>query len=217
MFLNGAELLTQTTEIMGGNEPNNTLFYQLVNMFARIIEGMRPWVKLRKVDSSVTITSSNTIDTAKDLPSDFRKPYNMKMPNGSKGSLFLKGSGGDYIHLELKPLTQRELYRNMNGYWFFDTRLLKFYVSGTFTGTYTVYLSYIHNPTAIAAGTEWVLGGDQEQDTILSMLVAEAIKSGIDYDEINARQATANNKVAQAGINQMIFDDDAMVRAELGV
>ena len=217
MFLNGAELLTQTTEIMGGNEPNNTLFYQLINMFARIIEGMRPWIKLRKVDSSVTITSSNTIDTAKDLPSDFRKPYNSRWPNGAKGSLFLKSSGGSYVYLELKPLTQRELYRSMNGYWFFDTRLLKFYVSGTFTETYTVYLSYIHNPTAIAAGTEWGLGGDQEQDSILSMLVAEAIKSGIDYDEINARQAVANNKVAQAGINQMIFDDDAMGRAELGV
>ena len=215
--MTGAELLTQTTELLAGNEPNNTLFYQLLNMFARIIEGMRPWIKLRKVDSSVSITSATNIDTANSLPTDFRKPYNMKMPDGSKGSLFLKSSGGSYIHLELKPLTQRELYRNTNGYWFFDTRLSKFYVSGTFTETYTAYLSYIHNPTAIAAGTEWGLGGDQEQDTILSMLVAEAIKSGIDYDEINARQATANNKVAQAGINQMIFDDDAMGRAELGV
>lgn len=214
----GSELLTQTTELMGGVEPNNTLFYQLINTFARVIEGMRPWVKLRKVDSSITITSSNTVDTAKDLPSDFRKPHNTRWPNGAKGALFLKGSSdGNLVYLELKPLAQREVYRDTNGYWFYDLRLGKFYISGSYSSTYTVYISYIHKPTAISSATEWVLGGDEEQDSILAHLVADAVKSGIDYDEINARQAVHNNRVAQIALNAMILDDDSLARSEFGV
>lgn len=214
--MTGEELRTQTEELMAGRSMNETLFYQLANIFKNVIEGMRPWMWLRKINTSNTVTSATTVDTAIDLPTDFRKPYNLRRPNGTKGSLFLKSSDGDIVYLDMIPFGQGEMYRDTNGYWFYDLRQRKFYITGRWSKTYTIYLHYIHKSAAIEEATEWILP-DTDQHAILSHLVSASEKSGVDYDEINARQAIDNNKTASQILTSMIFDDDEAQRAQYGV
>lgn len=212
----GQELLTHATELNGGAEPNNTLFFELVNLFKGIIEGMRPWMFLRKVDSSQTVTAATTSTTQLSLPSDFKKPFSVKRPNGMKSSLMLKTASGSCYYLEQVPFGTQESYRDISGYWWYDIRLQKFFVSGTWNETYTCYLNYIYKSTTISALTEWAYP-DEDRHVMLADLAIAAIKSGQDYDQISAAQAIDNNRVASMILNSMILEDDSLAREQYGV
>lgn len=214
--MTGTELLEHASQLNGGAEPNNTLFFELVNMFKTIIEGMRPWMFLRKVDSSQTITAATTSSTQLSLPTDFKKPFLVKRPDGSKTSLMLRNSAGAAVYLQQIPFGTQESYRDISGYWWYDIRASKFYVSGTWNETWTVYLNYIYKSVTITTATEWAYP-DEDRHPVLADLAIAAIKSGQDYDEINARQAIDNNRVASMIINSMVMEDDELQRSQYNI
>jgi hypothetical protein len=128
----------------------------------------------------------------------------------------LRASDGTVYYLTQIPFGTQESYRDTTGYWWYDIRASKFYVSGTWTKTYTVYLNYIYKSTTIDASTEWAYP-DEDRHPILADLAIAAIKSGQDYDEINARQAIDNNRVASMILNSMILEDDELQRSQYGI
>src|SRR5712692_3706798 len=57
--MTGAVMETLGTEINGGASIGDTLFYQLLNMGKAFIEQRWPWMILRKLDTSKTVTSTS--------------------------------------------------------------------------------------------------------------------------------------------------------------
>lgn len=194
---------------------DNTAFFQLLNAVKDQIEGMRPWMQLRKVDSSKTALASDTQDTAKALPTRFLRTFSIRRRTGRPSAMMLKSSDDDVLYYDPIPFGSQEEYRDVNGRFFVDIAGSNFYLTGEVDKTYTIYLNYIQGTVDIAAGTEWSF--PERFHTIPVFLVAEINKGGIDYDDINLRQAIANSKTAQDLLRPMIFWDDQLQRNELGI
>lgn len=67
--MTGAEIKTMAENILDGDTIDDVFFYQLLNAAKNQVEDMRPWMFLRKLDSSVS-ASANTPIT---LPTDWRR------------------------------------------------------------------------------------------------------------------------------------------------
>src|SRR3954453_18155380 len=65
----GSTLSTFIDELNGGATIGDTLKFQLVNAFKAILEQERPWMVLRKTDTSKTVATSNTWQPAISLAS----------------------------------------------------------------------------------------------------------------------------------------------------
>src|SRR5258705_2105394 len=90
--MNGEQFSTAAEEINGGAPIGQTLLFQFGNLGKSLIEQRRPWMVLRKTDTSKSITSANTWQTAIDLSTitDFNRfhftpedPYPIKLFAGS--------------------------------------------------------------------------------------------------------------------------------------
>jgi hypothetical protein len=75
--MTGFELEVFATELNGGATISDTLLLQYLNLAKAIVEQMRPWMILRKTDTSKTVTAGNTWQTAFDLSTitDFSRFY----------------------------------------------------------------------------------------------------------------------------------------------
>jgi hypothetical protein len=65
--MTGPELLTFAEEVNGGASIGETILLQLLNLAKAMAEQLRPWVWLRDTDTSKTVTTANTWQTAIDL------------------------------------------------------------------------------------------------------------------------------------------------------
>ncbi len=66
--MNGAQLVTLAEELNGGASINETLLYQYFNLAKAMVEQQRPWMILRSLDTSKTVSASTSAwQTAIDL------------------------------------------------------------------------------------------------------------------------------------------------------
>jgi hypothetical protein len=75
--MTGKQFVTAAEEINGGSSIGSTLLYQLGNLGKSLIEQRRPWMVLRKTDTSKSVTTANTWQTSIDLSTitDFNRFY----------------------------------------------------------------------------------------------------------------------------------------------
>lgn len=182
--MNGETLKDFTTELLAGRELGDTLFYQLLNNAKNRRERRRAWMKLRTVDSSNSVTSSTTFATEFTMPTNFIRFY------GKYPIRLVRGT--DVVKLEEIPLEQLDEQQNACGYFAVNHSTNKFYITGTWSQSYTVKIYHTAKSTAIAAGTEWVFGDDFA--LALCFDVAAQQKGDISYDDINARMVQYHGK-----------------------
>lgn len=200
----GSDLYTLTTSVMG-YAPDTTLFYTLLNMAQGIRENQRPWMILKKEDTSNTInqTSSSAFLTSHPLPSDFRKFYSPKR------SIQLVDSSNIirqwYVQI---PLDRKMENRDDNTKFYVDYIGNNFYLCGIVNQTYTAHVYYIYRSPLVTATTAWVF--PSEYHPILAYDVAALIKAGIDSDVVNAQQALSNSQTSQLIFTQMTDWDDSL-------
>src|SRR5207244_5002680 len=65
--MDGSDLSIFIDELNGGASIGETLKFQLVNAFKANLEQERPWVVLRKTDTSKSVTTASTWQSAIDL------------------------------------------------------------------------------------------------------------------------------------------------------
>src|SRR5947208_3265903 len=65
--MTGTELSTFCEEVNGGDSIGSTLLTQFVGIAKALVEQRRPWMLLRKTDTSKTVTTAYTWQTAIDL------------------------------------------------------------------------------------------------------------------------------------------------------
>jgi hypothetical protein len=90
--MTGEQFETAATEINGGASIGSTLLFQFGNLGKSLIEQRRSWIVLRKTDTSKSVTTANTWQTAIDLSTitDFNRfhwteddPYPIKLFDGN--------------------------------------------------------------------------------------------------------------------------------------
>lgn len=207
------EMYDAVTEINGGRAMNETLFDQFANMVKNIIESKRPWVRLRKEDSSLTLTASDTFETAKTMPTDFSR-WIQKNETRKRYPVRLV-SGKTVLYLDEAPYERRHELQDSDGYYFVDYANSRIYFGGARSTTYTVYLTYIRKSPDIADGADWVF--PSEYHMIIPLMVSGANKGGVDYDDIMARMAPDNRAVAESIMTAMCFWDADLQRSVAGV
>ena len=58
--MDGPTFITLATELNGGAAIGDTLLYQFLNIAKAMVEQLRPWMLLRKTDTSKTVAASTS-------------------------------------------------------------------------------------------------------------------------------------------------------------
>lgn len=189
---------------------DDTIFYILLNLAKAAFERMRPWRKLVQKDSTKSSTSASTYSTSFALPSTFI----MTLPRRTL-KLIPVATPTSWMDFEEVPWERWDEFKNSPGYFSIDHFNNLYYVSGTFTQTYTHHFFFIGTSTALDSDSEWIF--PSEYHPALAFEVAAMDELGIDYDDINARQGNANIERARMIMSQAIKWDDALARSALGI
>jgi len=193
----GQQLLTELNNLLD-DSIDSDLALTMFNVLKDMIEAERPWRMLIKEDATQTFGTSDTYLTAKDLPDDFLIDY--KLILGIQAD-------DDYVDYDPIPFEQRRRFSNSQRYCI-DIANDYFYICGSVSKTYTVYLYYIYQTDDLTLTTSPVW--PTKFHKILSFLAADIYKAGVDIDEINIRGAL---KLSEAG--RMLYEsmkrwDDAL-------
>jgi hypothetical protein len=214
--MTGSDLNTLLTQLMDGREQDQTLVVTLFNLAKDWVENQRPWVVLRKVDSSKIVAVSDGITNTKALPTDFRKPFTVKRPDGRRSAIVLKtGTSVRYVN-EIPFGTQYEKADDADLF-FIDHSSNVFAFTGIRDQQYTVYLNYIKKSTNFTSALTETWAFPSEYHPIIAFLSAQIIKSGIDYDDISIQQALGNSQQARLIIGSMNLWNDSLMRSSLGI
>lgn len=196
--MTGTELKTFTEGILDGDTIDEVMFYQLLNVAKNAIEDSRPWMFLRKLDSSVTASGGNNYNTSIPLPTDWRRTW----------KLFV---GADIQYFPV-PFDQQHLYANSGRRFVVDVANETYFLLGTVGRADTIYHYYIRSTPDIAAGTSPVWPG--RFHALLAFYVAGYIQMGVDSDDIFARMGPVNKAEAQVLLNSMELWDQNLQLAE---
>jgi hypothetical protein len=116
--MTGTELQVFATEINGGATISDTLLFQYINKAKAIVEQMRPWMVLRKTDTSKSVTAGNTWQTAIDLSgiTDLSRFYETE----SSASIKLFDGNNRIEEYRQAPWNERLYYKDVPNTFVFD-------------------------------------------------------------------------------------------------
>lgn len=189
----GSQLSTLCTELNGGASIGETLLFQFINMARALVEQRRPWMILRKTDTSKTATTANTWQTSVDLSSitDFSRFY-----GDCPVKLFNTGTEVSYEYRQV-PWSERLSYVREAGTFVFDEANKLLYLNGTTPFAGTLYIDYIKDGATLtedSVATAWPF--PSWSHLLLAFYAVAIYKGGVDYDDLNARMAPENRATA---------------------
>lgn len=200
-----------TTSLLNGFPIDETLFYTLLNLARNQREGLRPFKALEKVDTSNIVNPlQNTPLTPANLQQlSFPSDFNYMREDG-----FLTLYDGNLTWQTYNEIPQNQsiYYLQSNNYFYVDHANRKFYLCGIIDRTYIAYLYYQAQNADISKTTSWV-GIPDRFHPILAFDVAAMYRLGVDYDDINARNADSNATQAELMFRAMEKWDDSLQRS----
>lgn len=203
MITTGAQLSTFITSLNAESTIDATLLDVLVDNAKAILEEERPWMVLRKTDTSKTVTTGNTWQTAIDLSTitDFSKFY-----VNDDGVVIKLFDGGNQIqYYLLKPFDKRLEYKDASNTCVFDENSKTLYLNGVVPFSGTLYISYISTSTSVdltSTSAVWTAFPSRFLP-ILGYYAIGIYKGAIDYDSINRQMLPSNREVLNSLKNAM--------------
>jgi len=188
---------------MLGEDLDADLALQMAENAKNLVEGARQWRMLVKEDSTKTFGPADTYLTEKALPTDFLMEKKVVL-----------GIEADDDYCEYDPIQyeERRLMKDRPVY-YINSADNKIGICDSVSKTYTIFLQYIKTTPALTLATAPVWPA--RFWPIISYLMVELQKTGIDYDDINVNQALAHNKNAAMLFAQMIeWDDQIALKAK---
>lgn len=215
MITTGSELQTFINSLNAEAQIDATLLDTLVDTARTIIEEERPWMVLRKTDTSKTLTTGNTWQTAIDLSTitDFSRFYMNQ--DGVVIKLFDGDNRVDYI--TLKSFDQRLEYKDVSGTAVYDANSKQLYVNGRVSFAGTLYLPYMMTSPAIdlsSDSTVWTKFPARFLP-LLGYYAVGIFKGAVDYDDINRAMLPENRATLTALKNAMEKWDNEMQLATI--
>lgn len=215
MITTGAELKTFINSLNAEANIDNTLLETLVDNARTVIEEERPWMVLRKTDTSKTVTTGNTWQTAIDLSTitDFSRFYANQ--DGVVLKLFDGGSRVDYIRL--KAFDQRLEYKDVSGTCVYDAATKQLYINGivAFAGTLHIPYMYTSTPIDITSTSAVWTAFPSRFLALLGYYAVGIYKGAVDYDDINRAMLPENARTMEALKNAMTSWDNEMQLATI--
>src|SRR3990167_4360001 len=158
MITLGTELTTFCTSLNAGATIDADLLDVLVSNAKAILEEERPWMVLRKTNSSKTVTAANTWQTAIDLSTitDFSRFY-----ANQDGIVIKLFDGTDRIeYYTLKSFDQRLEYKDVSHTCVYDENSKTLYLNGVVPFSGTLYIPYMSTSTEVdltSASAVWTV------------------------------------------------------------
>jgi len=203
--MNGTDYYNQVKTLLHGFGMDEGMFYMLLNT-ARVMREMeRPWMVLRKLQSSQQAIPGNTYQTQYVIPADFDR-----LTRDGKILLF----DGQQVWQEAIeiPVELQVQYKDQNLNFFMDHNAGKFGITGIIDRVYNIYINYVVANPDIAATTSWINIPTRFQP-ILAYDVVAMYELGVDYDDTNARNANKNDQISERLFNAMKVWDDYLQRS----
>lgn len=205
----GEELYEFITGLNTGSTVDVDLATVLVDNAKAILEEERPWEVLRKIDTSKTVTTANTWQTAILLSTI--TDFSSLLVNGDGVAVKLFDGSNRIEYYRLKPFDQRLEWKNVSYTCVFDENTKTLYLNGNVPFNGTLYIPYMAFSPAIdleSASAVWT----SFPSRFLSILAYYAIgiyKGGIDYDSINRQMLPTNSATLSMLKEAMTKWDDA--------
>lgn len=205
MISTGQNLSTFITGLNAEATIDPTLLDVLVDNARAILEEERPWMVLRKVDTSKTVTTANTWQTAIDLSTitDFSRFYSddpIRLYDGDKRVEYYR----------LVPFDRQLEYKDVSHTACYDENSKTLYLNGTVPFSGTLYISYLASSTAVdltSASAVWTLFPSRFLP-ILGYYAIGIYKGAIDYDQINRAMLPENREAFRALKSAMLSWDE---------
>lgn len=172
------------------------LFTTLYNVAKDSVEEDRDWEILKAFDSSQSASPGDTYLTAKDLPSDFRRPMDI---------LYV---GIDTVYKPI-PFEHKYVYRNRNGFFYIDYANDQFFIIGAPGSTQTINMPYIKTTDELTLATSWTF--PERFHKLLAFIIAGYYTAGVDADDIYARMSP-EHKLAAESIMKNLEDWDSRLK-----
>lgn len=196
--MTGPELETFSTEINGGASIGATLIFQFINLAKAMVEQQRPWMLLRNTDTTKSVATASTWQTAIDLSTveRFNRFYGetpIKLFDGTSGIQYFRQV----------PFDRRLEYRDTSGTFVYDEANKLLYLNGTVSFAGTLYIDHIKDSPEITNddSSSWMF--PSWVHPLLGFYAVAINKGGVDYDDINARMAPDNRAQANAIIKML--------------
>lgn len=204
------ELYTFFTSLNGGEAIDDALFDSYLDIAQAVWEQTRPWMTLRDVDSSQTVSASNTVTNTFSLPATFSRWYDSKRSIG-----LWDGTNVMYVLQVPKALSLIE--KSIKFFVDYTTNLLGF--TGNFARSYTIYQYFIKTPPLVseqvnsAYPNTWVFPVRFHKYLPLAAVVF--YKLGVDYDLVNNKQADQHAAMAAKLLDAAENWDDELQSASV--
>lgn len=211
--MTGPELETFCEELNGGASIGATILFQFLNLARAMVEQSRPWVALRYTDTSKSVTTGNTWQTAIDLSTiaHFNRFY------GEVPIKIFDGTNGIQRFRQV-PWHQRLDYRNTPGTFVYDEANKTLYLNGTVPFAGTLYIDHVKDSAEITNDdtSSWVF--PSWAHALLGFYAVAINKGGVDYDDINARMAPDNRAQANVILKQLeAWDNEKQLQAQQNI
>jgi hypothetical protein len=194
--MTGNQLITLGTSVNGGATIEQTLFLQFLNLAKAMVEQLRPWMILRRTDTSKTVTASSTSawQTAIDLSTiaNFSRFYETDTQAPIK--LF----DGTYRIEQYRqvPWNERVYYKDIPNTFVYDEANKLLYLNGVINFSGTLYIDHIVDSADITAADTTAWGFPSWSHLLLAFFAVGLYKGGVDFDDVNARMAPDNRAQA---------------------
>jgi hypothetical protein len=200
--MTGTEFSTAVEEINGGDPIASTLRFQFGNLGKNLIEQRRPWMILRKTDTSETVTAASTWQTSIDLSTitDFSRFY--QTPSDPYPIRLFDGTN-KIAKYRLVPFEQRLEYKDSPNTAVYDHVNKLLYLNGTVPHAGTLYIRYIRTTSDFTTNSDPIWVFPLWSHMLLPLFAVGIHKGGVDYDDINARMAPDNRALAELTVKQL--------------
>ena len=204
MITKGTELYNFMTQLNGGATIDVVLAETLVSNGKAILEEERPWNVLLKTDSSKTVSTSDTWQTAIDLSTitDLSRLYVT-----SDGTVLRLFDGENRVeYYTLKPFDQRLEYKDVSQTCVYDENAKILYLNGKAPFPGTIWLTYLSTSPEVDLEDAATIAWSVFPSRFLPILAYYAMgihKGAVDYDSINRQMLPSNQAVLNAIKNAM--------------
>lgn len=186
----GAQLKTFITNLNGGATIDTDLLTALVDNGKTILEAERPWMVLRKTNTSLSAATSDTWQTAKSLSgiTDFARFF-------GDTPIRLFDSSTNRIHYYRQvPFDRRLEYKDVGRTFVYDENAGTVYLNGLVPFAGTLYISYIASTEEIDLTSEGAVWSPFPSRflPLLGYYAIGIFKGAVDYDSINRQMLPAN-------------------------
>jgi hypothetical protein len=211
--MTGPELETFCEEINGGASIGATVLFRFINLAKAIVEQTRPWMALRYTDTSKSVATGNTWQTATNLSTieRFNRFYGeepIKLFDGNNGIQYFKQV----------PFDKRLQYRNAPGTFVYDEANKTLYLNGTLQFAGTLYINHIKDSPELTNddSSSWIF--PSWAHPLLGFYAVAINKGGVDYDDISARMAPDNRAMAQTMLQRLeAWDNEKQLQAQQNI